>query len=202
MPQNPDISAHRIVVLELEDVVQRISARRPNLFVGVTTKLAAELADGLNEGKYRPTWARNRVVSTRNDLTVDEVTDRSTAIEQCKRLTADLRKEAFTVNRNTTAYRTYVINLHDPNFANPGCSYVYVGQTSKTPETRLDEHLSGARSSKGHRLAARVVERRGIDLNQELMTQRIYLTKKQAETAERRLAERLRQQGYIVEGGH
>lgn len=202
MPQYPGIYAHRIVVLELEDVVPRICAQRPNLFVGVTTKFATELADGLNEGKYRPTWARNRVVGTRNDLTVDGVTDRSTATGQCKRLIADLRKKAFTVNRNTSGYRTYVINLHDPNIADPGCGYVYVGQTSKTPETRLDEHLSGARSSKGHRLAARVVERFGIDLNQELMTQRIYLTKKQAETAERRLADRLRQQGYIVKGGH
>jgi len=34
------------------------------------------------------------------------------------------------------------------------------------------------------------------------MTQRIYLTKRQAEKAERRLAERLRKDGYIVEGGH
>ena len=39
-------------------------------------------------------------------------------------------------------------------------------------------------------------------LNYDLMTQRIYLTQKQALKAERRLAERLRKQGYTVEGGH
>ena len=45
------------------------------------------------------------------------------------------------------------------------------------------------------------MRKHGVDLNYDLMTQKIYLTKKQAEKAERRLAERLRDQGYVVEGG-
>jgi len=104
--------------------------------------------------------------------------------------------------RNNTAYRTYVINLHNPNLTDPGTGYVYVGQTSKTPEQRLQEHLNGTPSRKGHNLASRKVLKYGTELNYDLMTQRIYLTQKQALTAERRLAARLRQQGYTVEGGH
>ena len=117
-------------------------------------------------------------------------------------LIRQLRTRGYTVNPNTTAYRTYVINLHDPTRTDVGAGYVYVGQTSKTPEERLREHLTGAVSAKGVNLASRIVRRFGVDLNHDLMTQRIYLTKRQAEKAERRLAERLRNQGYTVEGGH
>ena len=62
--------------------------------------------------------------------------------------------------------------------------------------------LKGTWSREGHNLASRRVSRYGTQLNYDLMTQRIYLTQKQALKAERRLAERLREQGYTVEGGH
>ena len=116
-------------------------------------------------------------------------------------LITTLRVRGYTVNRATTAYRTYVINLHNPRLRDPAKGYVYVGQTSKTPQQRLQEHLTGAVSTQGHNLASRVVKKHGVDLNRTLMTDRIYLTQKQALKAELRLAERLRDQGYVVEGG-
>ena len=48
-----------------------------------------------------------------------------------------LRRQGFTVNRNTEAYRTYVINLDNPKKTDVGKGYIYVGQTSKSPEDRL-----------------------------------------------------------------
>jgi len=66
----------------------------------------------------------------------------------------------------------------------------------------LQEHLTGARSRKGQNLSSRKVRRFGTQLNYDLMSERIYLTKKQALKAERRLAERLRKACYVVEGGH
>ena len=54
----------------------------------------------------------------------------------------------------------------------------------------------------GHNLASRRVSKYGTQLNYDLMTQRIYLTQQQALKAERRLAERLGEQGYTVERGH
>jgi hypothetical protein len=75
-------------------------------------------------------------------------------------------------------------------------------ESTKAPEQRLTEHLTGALSKKGVPLSSRVVKKFGRDLNHELMTERIYPTQKEALKAERRLAERLRQQGYVVEGGH
>ena len=193
---------YRVVVLELTNVVSRIRTDRPNLYVGVTTRTPQQLADGLNDGKYTPSWARNNVVGILDTLAPAGTFTYTEAKQLRDDLKRQLRTKGYTVNRNTTAYRTYVINLHNPNLTDPGTGYVYVGQTSKTPEQRLQEHLNGTPSRKGHNLASRKVLKYGTELNYDLMTQRIYLTQKQALKAERRLAERLRQQGYTVEGGH
>jgi len=191
-----------VIVLELDDVVARIRRDRPNLYIGISTHGADTLAAGLNVGRFRPAWARGRVTGTRHDLISGGLLPREDAETVALNLKRQLRAKGYTVNRNTTAYRTYVINLHDPRRTDVGAGYVYVGQTSKTPEERLHEHLTAAVSNKSVNLSSRVVRHYGVDLNHDLMTQRIYLTKRQAEKAERRLAERLRNQGYIVEGGH
>ena len=191
-----------LVVLELDDVVPRIRGNRPNLLVQTTTRTSDALLQELVAGRGKPAWARGRVVQARTDLCDEQHLDRETAHQRRDKLVRTLRQKGFTVNRNTTAYRTYVINLQNPELADPGKGYVYVGQTSKTPEQRLTEHLTGARSNKDINLASKVVQRFGSDLNYSLMPQRIYLTKRQAERAERRLAERLRAEGYVVEGGH
>ena len=202
MNASSDEANYRVVVLELTNVVSRIRTDRPNIYVGVTARTAQQLADGLNDGKYKPAWARNNVVGLLDKLAPTGTFTYMEAKQLRDDLKRQLRTKGYTVNRNTTAYRTYVINLDNPNLADPGKGYVYVGQTSKTPEQRLQEHLNGARSGKGHNLASRKVSKYGTQLNYDLMTQRIYLTQKQALKAERRLAERLRQQGYTVEGGH
>ena len=195
-------SGFRVVVLELTDVVERARLDRPNLFIGVTTGTAQQLADGLNNGRYRPSCARHNTVGVREDLASAVTVTYDEAVQQRDDLNRRLRTKGYTLNRNTTAYRTYVINLHDPNLKDSGEGYVYVGQTSKSPEQRLQEHLTGAVSTQGRNLASRVVKKHGVDLNRTLMTDRIYLTQKQALKAERRLAERLRKEGYVVEGGH
>jgi len=202
MNASSDEANYRVVVLELTNVVSRIRTDRPNIYVGVTARTAQQLADGLNGGKYKPAWARNNVVGLLDKLAPTGTFTYMEAKQLRDDLKRQLRTKGYTVNRNTTVYRTYVINLDNPNLADPGKGYVYVGQTSKTPEQRLQEHLNGARSGKGHNLASRKVSKYGTQLNYDLMTQRIYLTQKQALKAERRLAERLRQQGYTVEGGH
>ena len=202
MNASSDEANYRVVVLELTNVVSRIRTDRPNIYVGLTTRTPQQLADGLNNGKYKPAWARNNVVGLLDKLAPQGTLTYTEAKQLRDDLERQLRTKGYTVNRNTTAYRTYVINLDNPNLNDPGKGYVYVGQTSKTPEQRLQEHLTGARSAKGHNLASHKVSKYGTQLNYELMTQRIYLTQKQALKAERRLAERLRQQGCTVDGGH
>ena len=192
---------YRVVVLELDDIVPRIRTELPNLYVGISLRTSHDLANGLNNGRFRPKWAHHLVTRTRDDLSLPFLMDFDRVIRLRNALITSLRVRGYTVNRTTTAYRTYVINLHNPKLKEPGKGYVYVGQTSKTPEQRLQEHLTGAVSTQGRNLASRVVKKHGVDLNPTLMTDRIYLTQKQALKAERRLAERLRDQGYVVEGG-
>jgi hypothetical protein len=81
---------------------------------------------------------------------------------------------------------------------------VYVGMTSKTPEQRMFEHLTKARSKNGNKLYSTVVARYG---KEDGLIKRLYRnhqnipTQKLAEAAEKRLAERLRKRGYGVWGG-
>ena len=195
-------SRYRVVVLELSDVVPRLRPQRPNVYVGVTTRSSQQLADGLNEGRHRPSWARNNVVATRDELVRPDLVTH----EQAKQLRAetirDLRTVGFTVNRIERVYCTYVVNLHNPNLKDPGKGYVYVGETSLTPEERLAVHLEGKRSEKGQKLSSAKVLKYGKDLNYGLMSDEIYLTRAEAKVAERLLAEKLRDEGYKVEGGH
>ena len=192
---------YRVVVLEIDDVVERLNPAHPNVCVTVSLHDPEQLAVGLNAGKYRPAWARGHVVRVRHDLMeLDAV-----AYEQAKaaqqRVRRELQRAGYTVNRDQRTYRTYVIRLNNPALPDPGRGYVYVGMTSKTVEERVQEHLTDARRDNGFRRASRVVARYGVELAPELMTSKVYLEEGQARRAERRLAERLRAAGFVVEGG-
>lgn len=191
-----------VAVLELDDVVKRIVECQPNLLVTVTRRQPEALTDGLNAGRFRPSWARWHVRSVRHDLCPTGMYGYDEAVSVKDALVDSLRRRGFTVNRRTLAYRTYVVNLEEPEGREVGKGYVYVGQTSRSPQDRLTQHLTGARSKKGHNLASRVVQRCGKSLNCELSPPTIYLTEAEAKAAEQLLAEELRLRGFVVEGGH
>lgn len=200
--KTPDLRRYRIAVIELTDVGPRVDSSLPHLYIGLTVIAPDRFAKGLAHGRYRPKWAHGQVVGLREDLTSKGDFLRSDAMRIRDGLIQKLRSEGYTVNRNTTAYRTYVINLVDPDRPELTGRFVYVGQTSKDVETRLVEHLTDARRASGQRLASSVVTRYGVGLNTELMNSRIYTTQKAAVAAEKRLAERLIKKGYTVKGGH
>ncbi|HUP01963.1 MAG TPA: hypothetical protein VM737_10640 [Gemmatimonadota bacterium] len=85
----------------------------------------------------------------------------------------------------------YVVLLHRPD----GRIGFYVGQSALTPEERFAQHKAGVRSS-------RHVRKYGVHLMPELYARYNPLTREEAATLERAIAERLRQQGCWVEGGH
>lgn len=197
-----DDRSFRVVVLELEDVVPRRKPERPNLLVASTLKSPEDFAADLRSSRSkRHKWAQGRVVRLRPDLFPCEVLSQSAAKERAVSVSKELKRKGYTVNQDTTVWRTYVINLNDPDRADVGAGHVYVGETSVPVEERLQQHLSGARNNRG-RLFSPVVRDHGSTLNWELMNSKVYLTKAQAKKAERRLADRLRSKGYVVEGGH
>ena len=107
------------------------------------------------------------------------------------------------------SYHVYVIEL-DKEFAeskraieanplrNPDKPCVYVGYTSKTPEKRFKEHMSGARNKKGP-IYSKVVYKYGVCLRPGLYEKYNPISiQKQAMEAEVLLAERLRKRRYTV----
>jgi len=112
--------------------------------------------------------------------------------------------------RMPTAYTVYVIELarkvytEDRRFreANPQFNGVleclYVGMTSKTPQERLVQHRTGARSTKGHKLSSDIVRKYGRYLRPSLYQHIGPLSREEALAVEKGLALELRRKGYAV----
>jgi hypothetical protein len=75
---------------------------------------------------------------------------------------------------------------------------LYVGQTSKTPQERLLQHRTGAKSSKGHKLSSDIVRKYGRYLRPSLYQHIGPLSRAEALEVERGLALELRRKGYAV----
>jgi len=86
--------------------------------------------------------------------------------------------------------RVYAIELDDPDI-------VYVGQTGKPLKERFQEHVSGYKSSRHVRKAKKPKLR--PDLYSHYPE---YVTVKESEAAEKRLARELKKKGFTVYGGH
>ena len=105
------------------------------------------------------------------------------------------------------SYNVYVIELdkefgttkkaQNANpFRTPDKPCVYVGYTSKTPEKRFDQHMSGKPGKKGYKLCSRVVYMYGIRLLPDLYAKYNPIpSKKEAMKIEIMLAENLRKAG-------
>ena len=109
-----------------------------------------------------------------------------------------------------TSYRVYVIELsrkvftEDARFraANPQFNGVleclYVGMTSKTPQERFQQHKTGYRNAKGHKLSANTVQKYGRYLRPSLYQDIGPMSREEALEVEEGLALELRRKGYAV----
>lgn len=109
-----------------------------------------------------------------------------------------------------TAHTVYVIELSRKVFtedwrfraANPQYNGVleclYVGQTSKDPKVRFEQHKTGARSTKGHKLSSDIVRKYGRYLRPSLYQHIGPLSRAEALEVEKGLALELRRKGYAV----
>ena len=108
-------------------------------------------------------------------------------------------------------YRVYVIELSKKVFtestkfrsANPQFNGVlqclYVGMTSKTPRERFEQHKTGYRNKKGHKLSSNIVQKYGMYLRPSLYNHiEPMSTRSEALKMEETLALELRRQRYAV----
>lgn len=77
---------------------------------------------------------------------------------------------------------------------------LYVGMTSKTPAERLEQHKTGYRNKKGHKLSANIVQKYGSYLRPTLYNyiNQNAMSRTEALKMEAKLALDLRRQGYAV----
>ena len=90
-------------------------------------------------------------------------------------------------------HNVYVVYLRNPR--GDGKAGYYVGMTGLTPEERFENHKNGIK-------AASIVTRCGERLVPRLYAHLNPMTFGDAVKMEARLAEELREQGYVVYGGH
>ncbi|MDC6350121.1 ribose-5-phosphate isomerase [Zeaxanthinibacter sp. PT1] len=110
-----------------------------------------------------------------------------------------------------TEYRIYVVELSKRVFtenakfraANPQFNGVleclYVGMSSKTPKERFEQHKSGHRNKKGHKISANIVEKYGLYLRGSLYNHIAPMSSRdEALKMEETLALELRRKRYAV----
>jgi predicted GIY-YIG superfamily endonuclease len=113
-------------------------------------------------------------------------------IERAARAASNLT--ATTVRSRGASHSVYVILLHDSRRAQPWG--LYVGQTSRDPDARFDQHKAGYKASSA-------VRRFGIRLLPALVTHLNPMKQWESLELEAGLAEEFRQAGFDwVAGGH
>jgi len=190
-----------LIVIELDDVVPRRDPKKPNLYVAKTVTPPEERFATIQRSKKQH-WYTEHVIRLRADLAKSRSYKSSEDAKQAlTKLTRKLTSDGYTVNRNTQVWTVYVIELDKTAVSNPGKGYVYVGETSRTPEERFKQHREGARNKFG-RLYAGVVKLHGVRLRPDLAPRKKYFDQASAKRGEKEHFELLKSRGFNVKGGH
>ncbi len=75
---------------------------------------------------------------------------------------------------------------------------LYVGMSSRSPQERFQQHVTGYRNTKGHKISSNLAEKYGLYLRPSLYEKYNPLTKEEAIKKEKQLALDLKKQRYAV----
>ena len=197
---------YRIIAVELSDIIERRDPSRPNLYVGLSKVAPETRFEELLSGEG-PENLRGHFKQLRMDL-IEDVAEYSYMKQAKKALQREKRRlarQGHWLNGRRAVWHGYVIDLDTEGITNFGKGFVYVGQTSLTPEERFAIHKAPKPSPPARDLASRIVRRRGLRLNHELMEvmypkSPVY-TAADAKSLERSWAMKLKRTGYRVEAG-
>ena len=182
---------------------------RPQLLIGNARDKPEELIEKLNAGSTPGSgFAQIHGIRPRLDLLAGlprtvrgpaTHPNKAEARERMQLIKKHLNGLGYVVdtNKGNSVYTVYVVNLRDTVGPRVGpYGWVYVGQTTRAPQERLRQHLSG-------HTASRHVFRHGVDLNRRLY-RNVPATKFKEDVLklEAQLARDLKQRGYNVLGGH
>jgi hypothetical protein len=196
----------RIIAVELTSDMPRRKPRMPHLYVGLTTIGIEERFSNLKNGAG-PKDLVGKYVRLRQDLieASDDFEHPRTAKAILRREKRRLAKLGLAINGIATIWHTYVVDLDPTGMTDVGKGYVYVGQTSHTPEERFAIHKGPKPAAPANDLRSKVVHKRGVGLNYELMKQLtpsspVY-TQQDVLALEKKWAKKLHNMGYRVEAG-
>ena len=121
------------------------------------------------------------------------------AMSRCERLVEDYRAEGWTITNIDPPKKhwVYVVELMEPakeDGVRRKTAY-YVGQTGLTPEVRYARHKAGIHANKK-------VQMYGVHLRQDMVEDAGPMTHLDSLRLERQLADKLRERGSKVYGGH
>jgi hypothetical protein len=195
-----------IIIVELDPSMPQRIPQKPHLYIGLTVEWPEKRFNRVMSGKISPIYAEH-YKCLRPDLSV--FSEVGLPPEDAKRILAQeklrLTREGFAINGDSSVWHTYVVDLDPTGEPDVGQGFVYVGQTSLTPEARFAVHKGGKPKAPAVDLRAGVVAEKGLQLNYELMTQLTPLspvfTLKDALVLEKTLALKLHELGYRVEAG-
>jgi hypothetical protein len=201
----------RIWLGEVEDprFRQYFDSKRPQLLLGSARDDPLERMEKLTNGSLGTSeFAQTHGIKPRMDLlesvpreigALGSYRKKDDASEVRRKVSDHLLALGYVLDPagGNEVYTIYVINLVDDSATGLGLGkWVYVGETSKTPEERFAEHKAGVR----HNEAARDY---GQDLNYGLMSAIPQVRFKQDSLwLEAHTGEALREDGYEVEGAH
>jgi len=184
-------------IVELDDAEARDLPHKENLLVRVfrVGQLASEVVAAQDAELAR------RIVRARDDLSPDtDSATRARAKARRKKLARQLRNRGQSVLGHDEYFRVYVVELDASELDDPGRGYVYVGETGQSVDDRFEQHRLGTVEWSKAR-GSRRVGARAVRLRPDLTDTRIDRSRNASRAAERRLAERLRDAGYVVVGG-
>jgi predicted GIY-YIG superfamily endonuclease len=192
-------SNYWVMVVEKNDVVPRRDPKKPNLDVAITIQDPSKRFEALTKGKG-PKGLAGEIIKLRNDLTSGPFYLRERANKRREQTIKRLKSAGYTVNRDTAVWTVYVIELDPKGTSKPGKGFIYVGMTSKSPEKRFEQHITGARNKRGP-LFSRVVFKYGRQLRMDLAPKRKYFDLASAMAAEKRWLQKMKDRCYNAVGG-
>ena len=201
MPPTNNSKRYHMIVVQLDDAMQRRNPKKPHLYIDYCVSLPEARFKQLLNGAG-PSFAKSHYLKL---LDVAPYKTPAKNIEIAKRRKKELIEkfsaEGHAVNGNCNEWRVYVINLNQDHLAKKSRrGHVYVGFTSKPIMDRVYEHKNGAVSSKGNRLNSKYVTEHFDGLNEKLTPGPFYV-EQEAKDREGSLAEELSRRGYFVRAG-
>ena len=196
----------RIIAVELIGLPRRVETI-PHLYVGKTTKSVEERFSNFMDGEGPKTFKDNWLKLRQDVLEFrGEISDKKQSEKILRSEKERLARKGHAINGSFSVWHTYVVELDPTDVPDPGKGYVYVGQTSHTPEERYAIHKAPKPEPPAIDLGVTVVRRRGLGLNYvlsaELSPQPPFFLLEDALAAERIWAKTLYKRGFKVDAGH